>query len=135
MNPTTGREMSPLNEDFVRRLQSQAKILPRTTMPVDMTQGMDFEFPNISWGEKETVGKSAIQRADREIERWEEVRRAHAEAMPEALPFVDSKLDEAKAARAGLKDCEDNHRVGYVSFFLFWECPLLTLVGIRIQAR
>jgi hypothetical protein len=69
MNPTTGREMSPLNEDFVRRLQSQAKILPRTTMPVDMTQGMDFEFPNISWGEKETVGKSAIQRADREIEK------------------------------------------------------------------
>lgn len=114
VNSLTGREMSPLDEAAMDQLQSLVKRRPRPTDPVDVMDGMDFAFPKVCWGEKETAGKSAIQRADREIEQWQEVRRAHVEAMPEVLPFIDSKLEQAKSVRKGLTDCEENHRVGYV---------------------
>jgi hypothetical protein len=80
---------------------------------LDLTGGVNF-FPSLGWGEKEIVEKSKIQRADRDMEIWEEVRRSHIENLPCALPFIDGELEKAKAVRAGLTDCEENHRVGYV---------------------
>jgi hypothetical protein len=104
MSPITGIEAAVMKE----RMET---FLPDgKTLSVDMTCGVDF-FPRIAWGEKESVGKSKIQRADRTIEIWEEVRRAHVERLPGAVPFIDEKLAEARAARVMLEDCEENHRV------------------------
>ncbi|KAG0645695.1 hypothetical protein D0Z07_8766 [Hyphodiscus hymeniophilus] len=45
---------------------------------VDICEGIDF-FPRRAWGEREEEGLSAIGRAEREVEIWEEVKRSHAE--------------------------------------------------------
>lgn len=79
--------------------------------PLDFTGGVDF-FPGIAWGEKEEVGKSKIQRADRDLAIWEEVRQAHMKGLPSAVPFIDEQITKAKATRTALEDCEENHRIG-----------------------
>ncbi|KAL3418087.1 hypothetical protein PVAG01_09802 [Phlyctema vagabunda] len=78
----------------------------------DLNEGRPNIIPKTVFGEFEVTGKSKIQRADRLIEQWEEVRRAHAEQDSEALPFIDFKLEEARAERASLEDNEENNQVG-----------------------
>jgi hypothetical protein len=70
-------------------------------------------FPSVIFGEKETVGLSKVQRADREVKRWEEVLKTHQEHNPSAVPFVKERLQMAKDARANIDESlEENTRVG-----------------------
>lgn len=70
------------------------------------------EFPRLAFGRHEEHGMSKIMRADREIETWEEVRRVHAEKMPQVLPHIDQQLAKARATRESLEDNEENNRIG-----------------------
>src|SRR4051812_28365867 len=80
VEPTTGREISPINEAEVLGMEKRMKSFLPQGRALNITGGVEF-FPKIAWGEREEVGKSVIQRADREIEIWEEVRRAHVEGL------------------------------------------------------
>jgi hypothetical protein len=74
---TLKRTFSPLNlspEDTALIKQKQLKHL-QTEME-DICEGINF-FPERAWGEKEEGGKSVLQRAERDVEIWEEVRRSH----------------------------------------------------------
>jgi len=70
-------------------------------------------FPSRGWGQRETVGLSKIDRADKEIEIWEEVLRNHEINYPQLVPVVKESLMKARRLRAALDETlEENLRVG-----------------------
>jgi hypothetical protein len=72
------------------------------TQTVDICDGINF-FPSRHWGEREEVGLSAIQRAEREVEIWEEVKRSHAEGGLEGMvPVIEAVIEGERAKMAGL---------------------------------
>jgi hypothetical protein len=78
---------------------------------VDICEGINF-FPSRAWGEKEEVGLSAIQRAEREVEIWEEVKKCHAEGGLENLvPAIEACVESAREKLGALKTSEREGRV------------------------
>lgn len=78
----------------------------------DVCEGSTF-FPSVVIGEHETVGRSVIGRADKEIEIWEKVLAAHEKEEPALAPVVEQKLNEAKEKRAQIDETlEENWRIG-----------------------
>lgn len=85
---------------------------PKEPIIQDVCDGSTF-FPSRAWGEKETIGLSKIGRADKEVEIWEEVYRAHRINEPRLLPVVERSLQQARKDRAALDETlEENVRVG-----------------------
>jgi hypothetical protein len=70
-------------------------------------------FPSRGWGERETVGRSRIGRADKEIEIWEEVLRVHEINYPHLVPIVKESLMKARRQRAAIDETlEENLSIG-----------------------
>jgi hypothetical protein len=86
---------------------------------VDICEGISF-FPSRAWGEKEEVGLSAIGRAERDVEIWEEVKRAHAAGgLENMVPAIEAAVEGAREKLARLRRAEregraELGRVGYV---------------------
>jgi hypothetical protein len=77
---------------------------------VDICEGIHF-FPARAWGEKETVGLSAIQRAERDVEIWEEVKRSHASGgLENMVPAIEAAVEEARGKMAELRRQEREGR-------------------------
>jgi hypothetical protein len=95
---------------------------PPPTM-VDVCEGMDVTFPSRAWGEKEEVGLSAIQRAERDVEVWESVLRCHVEGGFESVvPGLEMAVENAKEKLGHLREEErrgkkELGRAGYVYSF------------------
>lgn len=91
------------------------------------TKEIAVNFPQVAFGEEESIGLSKIQRADKETRIWESVWQCHfgppeeiqdsregqltEESDSQLRNFIQGKLDEAKAKRAGLEETEENLRV------------------------
>lgn len=71
-------------------------------------------FPSVVFGEQETTGLSNIQRADREVQRWETIKAWHEENLPDVLPMVRIQELKAREARAAIEDNDENNAIGYV---------------------
>jgi hypothetical protein len=81
-------------------------------IPVDIGDGCN-SFPGRGWGERETVGRSKIGRADKEVEIWKEVLRVHEMNYPHLVPVVKESLMKARRQRAALDETqEENLRIG-----------------------
>jgi hypothetical protein len=72
------------------------------TQMVDICNGINF-FPSRHWGEKEEIGLSAIQRAERDVEIWEEVKRSHAQGGLEGMvPLIEAVIEGEREKMAVL---------------------------------
>ena len=96
----------PENPDF------QKQIL-LNYLPAEMTdicEGINF-LPSRAWGEKEEVGLSAIQRAERDVEIWEEVKRSHAGGgLEKMVPAIEACIERAREKIVGLRGSEREER-------------------------
>ena len=73
------------------------------TQMVDVCDGINF-FPGRCWGEREERGLSAIERAEREVEIWEEVRRSHREGGQEGMvPMIEAVVEREREKMADLR--------------------------------
>lgn len=78
----------------------------------DWLNGNTF-FPSISIGGPEKVGLSKIGRADKEVKMWETIVLEHEKNLPELVPVVQKKLEEAKTKRLAIdEEHADNWMVG-----------------------
>lgn len=98
-------------EELVRQ-QEQYELPEVTRAEVDLNDGIPNFFPKTVTGAREDRGKSKIERANKQIEKWKEIREAHEEHYPRILPFIEGKIREAERARAELEDNEENNRIG-----------------------
>ena len=78
---------------------------------VDICEGINF-FPSRAWGEREEVGLSTIQRAEREVEIWEEVKRSHAAGgLENMVPAIEACIESAREKLGALRRSEREGRV------------------------
>lgn len=91
--------------------KSEIRTLP---IPIPQTLDQDEGFddpPPICFGEAETEGLSAIQRADKRIAQWKAVKSHYRTRRRRVVPMINLRLKEANEKRAALKDTKENHQV------------------------
>jgi hypothetical protein len=72
----------------------------------DVCGGINF-FPRRAWGEREDHLLTAVERAERDIEIWEEVKRSHAEGgLPQMVPGIEQVIEWEREKMADLKRTE-----------------------------
>lgn len=115
MPTLTDAETASLDESLRRSKKASASSgtdTVKTAIPEDMCPG-NAVFPSVSFGAREEVGLSKIARADENIKVWEEILVTHQQNVPELVPQVEKRLQEAKDKRAQLDETlEENIRVG-----------------------
>jgi hypothetical protein len=122
------RKLSPLPARlFEAQLQVKNEAGKMQMYRGSKTKETTVNFPQVSFGEEETIGLSKIQRADKEIRVWESVWQCHfgpqkeiqnsregqlkKESDSQLRNFIQGNLDEAKAKRARLEETDENLRV------------------------
>jgi hypothetical protein len=99
------RDRSPL---CINSFDLGANLVPSSRE--DISGGV-YDFPPVAIGHTERQSLSAIQRADRNIQDWQNIFEWHQSYLPRLVPMVKQKLEETVTARAALADNEANNSV------------------------